>query len=95
MSSDPERGDCFWRHLSPQALHPVAVQTIEALLWIERPLALAELRIVFDRRVDEPVLIAAVEQLIEMEILVLDRTRQVRGVRVRWFRLTEGRGKDE
>ena len=41
-------GDSFWAGLAARALHPAHVEIIEALRWIDRPLAATDLLGVFE-----------------------------------------------
>lgn len=43
-------GDDFWDALADRALHPVRVEIIEALRWIDRPVATPDLLLVFDAK---------------------------------------------
>jgi hypothetical protein len=43
-------GDFFWAALAARVLHPTHVEIIEALRWIDRPLAATDLLGVFEGR---------------------------------------------
>ncbi len=46
--SDPDQ---FWGMLGARLLHPIQVQIIEAMLWIDRPLSASTLVQVFDGKI--------------------------------------------
>jgi hypothetical protein len=45
MTSD----DGFWAELAARLLHPVQLQIVEAMRWIDRPLSVTELFLVFGK----------------------------------------------
>ncbi len=47
--TDDAAPDAFWAELAVKLLHPIQLQIIEALIWIDMPLSASELVEVFHR----------------------------------------------
>jgi hypothetical protein len=84
---DPTGGRFDWESLPGRLLHPVQVQIIEAMLWIDRPLSPRELELVFEKKARLSTVAYHVRRLVDLEVVVPAGTRQVRGAVQRFYRL--------
>lgn len=80
-------GDEFWEALLGRLLHSVQMQIIEAMRWIDRPLSPRELELVLEKKVSLSTVSYHVRRLVDLDVLVLVGTRQVRGAVQRFYRL--------
>jgi len=88
MENEAEAGGDFsWDEIEPRAIHPVQVQMIEALLYIGRPLTVADFFRLFDGKPSTMALLHHVERLIRVGVLAVDGWERIRGAKVRLLRL--------
>lgn len=83
--------DAWWAALAVSFLHPVQVQIIEALRWIDRPLSAGDLAEVVDTRLKRPQLVHHLRRLTHIHALEVDRPATLKDAFEAPFRLA-GRG---
>lgn len=74
-----------WAMLVPHVVHPLQVAIVEALWWIDRPLAASDLELVFERRFGLSLISYHVLQLRKAEVLEEVAREQVRGALKRLY----------
>jgi hypothetical protein len=77
----------FWASLPGRLLHPLQLQIIEAMLWIDRPVSACELEHVVEEGFALATVSYHMRRLATLEVLKLSRTKQVRGARQSFYRL--------
>lgn len=70
--SDPDQ---FWGALAARLLHPIQVQIIEAILWIDRPTSASELVKIFNEELRLSVVAYHARRLDSLRALRTVRTR--------------------
>lgn len=80
-----------WDALVSRVIHPIQVQTIEAMRWIGRPLASSELCKIFDDAYSVSLMGYHVGALAKLDVLRGTGTEQVRGATKHYYALTEPR----
>lgn len=76
-----------WASVAPRLLAPVYVWIIEGLRWVEQPLTVVEMARVIGRPRSAPALQFYVQRLMAAGGVEVAKTRRVRGVTVRSYRL--------
>jgi uncharacterized membrane protein YuzA (DUF378 family) len=75
-----------WAALVPRLVHPLKVEIIEALLWIDQPLSSADLMKVFGTKHASLSLVAYhVKGLAKVGAIKVIRKRQVRGAQEKFY----------
>lgn len=87
---DGERGEFCWGALAARVVHPVQVQVIEAMQWIDRPLSTAELVRIFDHDLEMGIVAHHIRRLAALEAIAPTGTRRVRGAVETYYRLETG-----
>lgn len=87
MKDEERDGSTFdWAALVPRLVHPLKVEIIEALLWIDQPLSSADLVKVFEaRRGSLSVIAYHVKGLAKVGAIEVVRRRQVRGAEEKFY----------
>jgi predicted MarR family transcription regulator len=86
-----DAGDFCWGALAARLLHPVQVEIIEALRWIDRPLAARDLLLVLGRKPTGVRIEHHLRRLTRLDAVALDDSGRARGsVAGRLYRLTRG-----
>ncbi|HEX6781997.1 MAG TPA: hypothetical protein VF125_08195 [Solirubrobacterales bacterium] len=77
-----EQSSFIWKTLIPRLLHPIKVDIIETMLWMEQPLSASELTNLFGKGEEQKYLSKVsyhARSLKKLGVLELQRTRPVRG----------------
>jgi hypothetical protein len=82
-----DKSDFDWASIAPRLLAPVYVWIVEGLRWIDQPLTVVEIARVTDRPRAAAALQFYLRQLIAAGGVEVAKTRTVRGVTVRSYRL--------
>jgi len=88
MKGKGRRAALDWSVLVPRLVHPTKVLIIEAMHWIDRPLASSDLEQVFGKRLGVSNISYHVKTLADARILREVSRRQVRGAWKTVYRLT-------
>lgn len=88
-------GDSWWASLVARVLHPVQVQIIEALRWIDQSLSPADLARIFDEKPEWQVLVHQLRGLTRLGAIVLAETPTQRDAMDIAYRLVVERQSDE
>ncbi|MEX0973271.1 MAG: hypothetical protein WDZ46_08470 [Solirubrobacterales bacterium] len=83
--------DRWWGHLSAHLLHPLQVEIVEALEWIDRPVSCSDLGHIFGAEQQLTHIAYHVRRLARLQVLQCVNEDRVRGVVKSSYRLsTEG-----
>jgi len=69
-----------WGAVVPYLVHEMKVATVEALLWIDKPLSVADFARLFDEKFNKPLITRHLEKLVEADALVVTREQRTRGL---------------
>jgi hypothetical protein len=84
-SSDPDQ---LWGMLGARLLHPIQVQIIEAMLWIDRPMSASVLVMVFGEELRLSAVAYHVRRLSSLRALrTVDKRQPMRGSPEKLYRL--------
>jgi hypothetical protein len=93
MASDNENGktgDFRWETLVARLLHPVQVEIIEALWWIDRPLSATDLLRVFEGRRVGLRIEHHLRRLSKLDAVELEDDGEAHSAAMRSYRLVKG-----